>query len=146
MFRQGWLVVALGLGRRSPFVGPASLTGAAPNVFCDFRFGELILIDEIDPAAGEARKMSREQVAALLRPSDIVPDLVLERQAFGQPPLMPGSAIYDVDAEAVVQNIALCLKVGGLDDLHHPSEIVRPEADTEQGAAIDRGSAFPRLI
>jgi hypothetical protein len=68
---------------------------------------------------------------------------------------VPGSAIYDVDAEAVVQNIAQCLKVGGLDDLHHPSEIVhkpppclpkigRPEADTEQGAAIDRGSAFPQ--
>jgi hypothetical protein len=54
-----------------------------------------------------------------------------------------------------MQNTAQRLKVGGLDDFHHPFEIVHqspprlrkiggPQADTQEGAAIDRGSAFPQ--
>jgi hypothetical protein len=143
------------LRRRGPFVGPTRLIGAAFDVFSYFPLGGFILVDEIDPVAGKARLLTGKRVAALVSPRDVMPDLVFEGEAFGEPPLVAGRAIGHIDAKAVVDDPSQRLKVGGLDDLLHPRQTIhqppprflkirRSQARTEQGAAIELGGAFPQ--
>ncbi|MEA3134051.1 MAG: hypothetical protein QOG17_1897 [Gammaproteobacteria bacterium] len=95
---HGWLHVVLGFRRRSPFIGPSGLVGATRHVFNDFCLAGFILVDEIDPAVGKARKVLCEQVATLLGPGEICPNLVFECQTLRQSPFVSGRAVADVYA------------------------------------------------
>ncbi|MCD9257625.1 hypothetical protein [Bradyrhizobium japonicum] len=150
-----------GGGRRPAFLDrlgrlmPAAFIGA-PNVQAgDLALGRLVLVDEVDPGARHPREALRVGIAALLRPAEVAPDLMFERAALGQQPLVYRRATIDIGVQPGVEDGPQRLKVGSCDQLLYPPEIVHqpaprlievsgPEADTEEGEPKEVCGLFPQ--
>ncbi len=81
-------------------VHPADLIGPAHGETLDIVFGELVLVDEVDPKRRHLGKAHLVGVAALLGPGEIAPNLVLEGATLSQPPLVGGHALFDMGAQS----------------------------------------------
>src|SRR5450759_5189731 len=72
----------------------------------DRLFERFVLVDEVDPDAGEAWEHPRKRKTALVGPAHVVPHLMFEGTAFGQHAFRRDRGAPNIRREAVVQHAA----------------------------------------
>jgi hypothetical protein len=77
----------------------------------DSLFEGLVLVDEIDPGAGEPWEHPRKRKAALVGAAYVVPHLMFEGTAFDQHAFRRGRRAPNISREAVVQHAADRLQI-----------------------------------
>jgi len=90
----------------------------------DGLFERFVLVDEVDPIAGEVWEHPRKRKAALVGAAHVVPHLMFESTAFGQHAFRRGRGAPNIRREAVVQHGADRLQVRSRHQVLSPAQAV----------------------
>src|ERR1017187_5806136 len=105
-------------------VAPALIIGPMTIDAWDGLFEQFVLVDEVDPTAGEAWEHPRKRETTLVGAAHVGPHLMFESAAFGQHSFRRGRRTPNIGFEAAMQYAADRLQIGSRHQVMSPGQAV----------------------